>query len=670
MRNQILYGGDYNPDQWLDQPEILAQDLEYMKEAGVNTVSMGMFSWASLEPREGEYCFEWLEEIMMRLYQNGISTILSTPSGARPKWLADQYPEVLRVGENRVRNLFGGRHNHCYTSPVYREKVKLINTALAGRFASSPAVVMWHISNEYGGECHCPLCQQAFQTWLKCRYTDIGELNRGWCTAFWSHTYQSFDQIESPSSIGESALHALTLNWKRFVTEQTADFLEHEIRALRENGASQPTTVNLMYDYQGLNYDRLAECVDIISWDSYPLWHKGEDILTARDNGMQHDYMRSLKHQPFLLMESCPSATNWQGVSKLKKPGMLTAASLQAIAHGSDSVLYFQIRQSRGASEKFHGAVIDHYGGNDTRVYQEVKAIGTSLSELAEIHGSIVNAEAALIYDVENHWALDGSQGPRNDGMYNHEAVMKSYRALKKAGINVDIISESQDISKYKLVVAPLLYMFREGIEEQFRSFTAGGGHLAVTYWTGIVDGSDRCFLGGTPHGLMDVFGIRRAETDSLFDDEKNILLPASQGSGANGYQCFHLCDLLELHTAESLFEYGSDFYQGTPAVTRNKFDKGVAYYIGADAEQQFYDDFYSKVLNAAGVSRLVEGEIPEGIEVCSRTTDEHEYVFVQNYNRETVDITSLQLDGMQLYGDEGTMLGPYGTLIMKRQLR
>lgn len=664
---KILYGGDYNPEQWLNRPDILEKDIEYMKEAGINTVTMGVFSWAALEPEESNYQLDWLEERIEQLYENGISTILGTPSAARPKWLSDKYPEVLRVEESRVKNLFGGRHNHCYTSPIYREKVRAINTVLGKRFASNPAIILWHISNEYGGECHCPLCQEAFRNWLKKQYKDINDLNQRWCTTFWSHTYQSFDQIESPSSIGEFALHALTLDWKRFVTEQTADFERQEIQALRDAGVTLPVTVNLMYDYQGLNYDKLAEHVDIISWDSYPLWHKEEDIKIARDNGLQHDYMRSLKRKPYLLMESSPTATNWQGVSKLKKPGLLTAASLQAVAHGSDSVLYFQLRQSAGGSEKFHGAVIDHYGGNDTRVYKEAKKLGNVLSELGEIQGSDVKADVALIYDVENRWALEDSQGPRNDGMHYHEVVMKSYRALKKLGLNVDVISEAQDIGRYKLVIGPMLYMFREGIEDKIRDFVAGGGHFVTTHWTGIVDRSDRCFLEGTPYRLMDVFGVRRTETDGLYDDEKNMLIPSKSSGITESYECRNLCDLLSVGTAETLFSYGNDFYKETPAVTRNRYQAGTAYYIGADAEQKFYDDCYRVLVKEADVSVLIEGTIPEEIEVGSRSTAEAEYLFIQNFGNEAVDISGMKLDGTVLHGKAGNLLDSYDTLILKR---
>ena len=361
--DKLLHGGDYNPEQWLKRPDILAKDIDMLEESGCNVVSLGIFSWSTLEPEEGVFNFGWLQEIIDKLYKRGISTILATPSGARPKWMADKYPEVLRVDETRHRALFGFRHNHCYTSPVYREKVHIINKKLAQEVATHPGVILWHISNEYGGECHCPLCQEAFRNWLKEKYQTIENLNDQWCTTFWSHTYNSFDQIESPSKIGETQLHALNLDWKRFVTHQTADFIHQEIAALREGGSTLPTTANLMHYFGGLDYFKIAKEIDVGSWDTYPTWHKEAVIDTAYDNGMCHDLMRSLKGKPFFQMESCPTSTNWQSVSKLKKPGMLFAQSMQAIAHGGEGALYFQIRQSRGASEKFHGAVIDHYGG-------------------------------------------------------------------------------------------------------------------------------------------------------------------------------------------------------------------------------------------------------------------------------------------------------------------
>ena len=235
----LLYGGDYNPEQWLDRQDILKKDIEMMKQAHINAVTLGVFSWAFLEPSEGEYRLDWLQKIVDSLYAEGIYVVLSTPSGARPRWLAERYPEVLRMDSRRIRNLYGARHNHCYTSPVYRKKVREIDQQLAARFKDHPGVILWHISNEFGGECHCPLCQDAFRSWIRNKYGSVDKLNHAWWTAFWSHTYTSFDQVESPSPLGDANLIGLNLDWNRFVTDQTADFLKEEVRALRDAGAHQ-----------------------------------------------------------------------------------------------------------------------------------------------------------------------------------------------------------------------------------------------------------------------------------------------------------------------------------------------------------------------------------------------------------------------------------------------
>lgn len=667
-RENLLHGGDYNPEQWLDMPEILEQDIECFKAAGINTVSVGIFSWAMLEPEEGKYNFAWLEQVIDRLWENGISVILATPTGARPKWMADKYPEVLRVAPDRHRNLFGARHNHCYTSPVYREKMRLINSQLAQKFDKHPAVILWHISNEYGGECHCPLCQQAFREWLKERYGTIEKLNKAWSTMFWSHVYNSFDQIESPSERGETGLHGLNLDWKRFVTHQTKDFVEAEIQALRDAGAEKPATINMMYDFQGLNYHKFADSLDIISWDTYPLWHKYPDAQVAADTAMQHDIMRSLKKAPFLLMESCPSATNWQGVSKLKKPGMLEAASLQAVAHGSDSVLYFQMRQSRGASEKFHGAVIDHYGGQDTRVLREVGQVGDDLKKLQQIRASQTVSEAAVVFDWENRWAMEDAQGPRNKGLYYKETVQKSYNAFRRMGLNVDMIDMEQTLEEYKIVAAPMVYLFRADFEKKVRAFVENGGTFIMTYWSGIADETDLSFLGGTPHDLMDVFGLRSTEIDGLYDWECNHAVPAAGAPFARTYTCKNLCDLVSVTTAEALLTYQEDFYQGMPALTKNRYGNGTAYYICADMEQDFYNDFYRLLAEKAELSLPVVWEIPEGIEVATRESEDTQYLFVQNFNAEVVRVPLAEEDGEALVGKKTNELPGYGSVVLRRK--
>ena len=666
--NRLLHGGDYNPEQWLDRPDILEKDLDMLEESGCNVVSLGIFSWSTLEPEEGVFRFEWLENIINKLYERGISVILATPSASRPKWLADKYPEVLRVDGERKRALYGFRHNHCYTSPVYREKTAIINKKLAERFGNHPAVIMWHISNEFGGECHCPLCQEAFRNWLKEKYGTIENLNKKWCTTFWSHTYNSFEQIESPSSIGETQLHALNLDWKRFVTHQTADFIHHEIQAVREGGSELPTTANLMYYFDGLNYFELAKEIDVVSWDTYPTWHKQDVIETAYENGMCHDLMRSLKKKPFFQMESCPTSTNWQSVSKLKKPGVLFAQSMQAIAHGGEGALYFQIRQSRGASEKFHGAVIDHYGGNDTRVFREVSQVGKTLKEISVLAGSEVKSQAALLYDWDSQWAMEDSQGPRNKGLHYREAQLKYYKGFRKLGLNVDLVDMTCDLSGYKIFVAPMCYMFRDGFEEKVRKFVEDGGIFIATYWSGIVDDTDKCFLGGVPHGLMDVLGIRSTEIDGLYDWEENSLVPV-EGNALGmekTYSCKYLCDLVELRGAETVMTYGSDFYKGYPALTVNSYGKGKTWYVAADAEKEFQEDLLKKIAEQSGISCGIKGDIPEGLEVTSRETEEERFYIYQNWSGEEAALPLPEGEIEAVYGEYGDKLAPCGLVVIK----
>ena len=349
----IIHGGDYNPEQWLDCPEILEKDVELMKKAHCNAMSIGIFSWSFLEPEEGVYNFEYLDEIIKRLGDNGIKIVLATPSGARPRWMAEKYPEVLRVGADKRRMMYGTRHNHCFTSPIYREKTANINRRLAERYGKNPNVIMWHISNEYGGECYCEKCISAFREWLKKKYdNDLNKLNKQWWTGFWSHTVTDWNQIEPPSPIGEdrTILPGLTLDWYRFITYQTTDFMRAEIAAVREAAPHIPVTTNFMGSYQPfLDYHYMKDYVDVISWDSYPDWHSDRgNVNEAAYIAFNHDLHRSLKHKPFMLMESTPSLTSWKPVCNLKKPGMHKLASIQAIAHGSDTVQYFQWRKGRG----------------------------------------------------------------------------------------------------------------------------------------------------------------------------------------------------------------------------------------------------------------------------------------------------------------------------------
>ena len=634
---KMLHGADYNPEQWKKYPEVLEEDIRLMKEANCNVMSIGMFSWSSLEPEEGVFTFDFLDQLLDKLYQNGIYVFLATPSGARPAWMSEKYPEVLRVQANRVRNLHGMRHNHCYTSPVYREKVTIINTKLAERYSNHPAVIGWHISNEYGGDCHCPLCQEAFRNWLKEKYQTLENLNDAWWTTFWSHTFTSWSQLESPSPHGESMVHGMNLDWRRFVTDQTLDFYRHEIKPLKAVNPDLPVTTNFMEAFEGLNYAKFAQDLDVVSWDSYPTWHDTQDESElAAFIGMNHDMFRSLKDgQPFLLMESTPSLTNWQPISKLKKPGMHALSSLQAVAHGSDSVQYFQWRKSRGSSEKFHGAVVDHVGHENTRVFQEVKELGEYLGKLDDIVGTTVKAEVAIIFDTENRWAVKDAQGPRNAGVHYERTVREHYQAFWEQGIPVDIIDSEKDLSKYKVVVAPMLYMVRSGVGEAMEQFVKNGGTLVATYWTGIVDENDLTFLTGFPGPLRKTLGIWSEEIDALYDEERRTIeMIGNNDLGIVGeFEARELGDLIHLEGAKALAVYKDDFFAGRPALTVNEFGKGKAYYIASRNEHAFHQSFYRKLADQLALKRALNSVLPKGVSAQVRTDGEKEFIFVMNFS-------------------------------------
>lgn len=671
----FIHGADYNPDQWLDYPEILKEDLRLMKLANCNAMSVGIFAWAALEPEEGRFDFSWLDRVMDQLAENGIYAVLATPSGARPAWLSQKYPEVLRVQADRKRILHGNRHNHCYTSPVYREKVEIINTKLAERYKEHPALLVWHVSNEYGGECHCELCQEKFREWLQKKYQTLAALNQAWWTAFWSHTYTDWSQIESPAPHGESSNHGLTLDWKRFVTHQTLDFFKHECAPLKAITPQIPVTTNFMGIYPGLDYWKFASELDVIAWDSYPRWHgKKTDPRTAAETAFIHDLNRSLKQgKPFMLMESTPSMTNWQEVSKLKRPGMHLLSSLQAVAHGADTVQYFQWRKSRGGSEKFHGAVVDHVGHERTRVFQEVAKVGAVLKMLDPVLGTTVEPEVALIFDWENRWALEDAQGPRQEKKYE-ETCYRHYYPFWSRGIPVDVINAESDFSRYRLLVAPMLYMVRPGVAERISQFVAAGGTLVATYWSGIVDENDRCFLGGFPGPLRKVLGIWSEEIDALYDGEVNyVAMTAGNSLGLNGeYKAQEFCDLVHLETAQMLGAYQKDFYAGRPAVTVNRYGKGEAYYLASNNEDRFFEKFYASLIDKAKIKRVLPVELPTGVTAQLRTDGIRDFVFLLNFTAEWQTVDLIGDAGVNLLTREVVQgrieLPPYGWIILERE--
>lgn len=648
----ILHGGDYNPEQWLECPEILEEDISLMKEAGVNCVTLGVFSWAVLEPEEGKYEFAWLEDMVDRLGREEIQVILATPSGAMPHWLTRKYPEVMQVQADGKRNLPGKRHNFCYTSPIMRQKIHSLDRELSRVFGQKENVILWHISNEFGGNfgdstCHCEQCQEAFRHWLKKRYGTLDALNHAYWGRFWSHVYSDWSQIHSPAPHGEWTMTALDLDWRRFSSEQLSDFCGEEIKAVREF-SNLPVTANLMGFFKGLDYSRLREKLDVISWDCYPNWHSRKDeVPEAVCAAAGHSLMRSLKKQPFLLMESAPSSVNWRTFNPVKRPGMHMLSSMQAIAHGSDSVQYFQWRKGRGSYEKFHGAVLDHKNGSSTRTFRQVSEVGRRLAGMGDLVRDTVNRpKAAVIFDWENWWAVENTTGPRLDINYVN-TVLAHYRAYWEAGIDVDLIGMEDGLDGYQIVSAPLNYMYKRGYAEKVRKFVQNGGIYVTTYFSGMVDETDLCFTGH--HPLEDVLGIIQEEIDAPSPEFTNSFFYNGKEYPAGGMrEMIHALDKTEI-----LSVYEEDYVKGMPVVTAAPFGRGKAYYIAAEPDQKFLCAFYADLFRQEGLNNPLGIVLPYGVTVTERSkADGKRIVFVMNFRNEPVRIDGI---GTWIDAEDGT---------------
>lgn len=637
----FVHGGDYNPEQWLDRPDILEKDVEMMKKAGINSASVGIFSWSFLEPNEGEFHFEWLEAVIDRLYRNGIYTVLSTPSGARPAWLDEKYPEAMRVDRSGLRAHHGGRHNHCMSSPIYREKVAVIDRKLAQRLGSHPGVILYHISNEFSGECFCPHCIRRFRTYLEEKYDhDIEKLNAAWWTAFWSHRYNHFGQIEPPFANGETSVMGLNLEWKRFTTWNTNDFMKHERDVLRSVTPDIPVTANLMRMFDGLDYRKMAPDMDVISWDNYPTFHNDWESLeeTMAETACQHALMRSLKRgKPFMMMESAPGLVNWQAVNKVKRPGIHRLACLQAVACGSDSVQYFQWRKGRGSYEQFHGAVVDHLGTDDTRIFREVEEVGGLLKKIAMAAGTTVDPKAALLFDWDNRWAIDDAKAFSQASKKYEETCIDIWKAFLRLGVDMDIVGSDEDLSAYDLVAAPMLYMLQPKTAGNLKAFVERGGQLFATYCTGYVDQEQLCFLGGFPgDGLKEVFGIVSEEMDSLYPTDRNGI----RLEDGSLWEVRDYAEILRVQGARVLGTYTGDFYKGTAALTCKEYGRGKAYYVAARTAAEQMLPLFEKMMADAGIPVR---KLPRGVECHVRSGASGSYAFYLNSTEEIVAVQGVK---------------------------
>jgi len=632
---RLLHGGDYNPEQWLHRPEILAEDAVLMREAGVNQASVGIFSWAALEPEQDRFDFAWLDAVMDRLHAQGVGIILATPTAARPRWLAEAHPEVMQVRSDGRRAPPGfGRHNPCWTSPVLRERSRIVIDRLAARYAKHPALIGWHINNEYGGSsdharCHCDGCVAAFQGWLKERYQgDLERLNTAWWTRFWSHQYQAWEHIRP----GDGSSEALELNWRRFSSRLVAGFCAHEIAAVRRHSAA-PATTNLHGWLNQYDIRALADQLDFTSYDAYhDATGTAADIAGA--GSMQHfSFLVSAVRafgagKPWLLMESCPSLPQYKKLLRQKRPGVHRRNSLSMVAEGSDGVCYFQWRAGRGGHEKLHGSVLMQDAPHDTRVFREVAALGRELQALQAVAGAATPSAVAVVWDVESEWARHLNSGL--DTLPWPEALARAWhRPLWAAGVGCDVVDATADLAGYRLVIVPGVFLMRPGFAERLQAAARSGVQVVIDGLSVWLDEDMSCVAGGRPGPLREALGLRCEAIDQLRGDEA-VTVADPGGWFAADASAVGWLDQIHAEGCDVLAALVGGFHDGWPLLTRRTLGAGAMWYVAGGLRDADHDHLAARLCGVAGVAPCLPG-LPPGVIARERLQPGRRFVFLIN---------------------------------------
>ncbi|MEN9752766.1 MAG: hypothetical protein RL670_457 [Actinomycetota bacterium] len=600
LPNQLFFGGDYNPEQW--SRDVLQEDVRLMREAGVNLVTLGVFAWANLEVAEGEYRFVWLDEIIDLLHANGIGVDLATATASPPAWLTVKYPEMLPVNRSGVRLSHGGRQAYCPSSAIYRERSTALASQLAKRYAKHPAIVMWHVNNEYAchnAHCYCDVSAQAWRKWLQERYQTLDALNTAWGTDFWSQRYHDWAEVQPPreTTIGTAPNPSMTLDYFRFSNNEILNLYKSERDAIRAHDSTHPITTNFMSTFgaRELDYFEWADEVDFVSTDHYLMSHDPDRHV---DHAFGADLTRGwARGKSWLLMEHSTSAVNWQPVNLAKRNGELVQNSLNHVARGSQGALFFQWRASQRGSEKFHSALVSHEGTNN-RIWRSVVELGEKLAALAPVAASqTAPAEVAIVFDYPSWWALSQPNLPSRLLDYPN-FVQSWYRALWALGIRVDFVPATvthDELAKYKLVLTPMTYLMSDHLESALLAFQSSGGNLVTSFFSGISDPTDAVKLGGYGGDYVKTgFGLRVAEFAPLLEATK-----LSDGKTASVWQQF-----AEVIDAKVIATFADSVAAGQPAITVRQVEQAKAWFVASWLDAAAAQEFFAEVARELGLSR------------------------------------------------------------------
>ncbi|MEV1024809.1 beta-galactosidase [Streptomyces sp. NPDC050264] len=630
---RLAFGGDYNPEQWPES--VWHEDVRLMREAGVTTVSVGIFSWALLEPAPGAYEFGWLDRVINLLHENGITVDLGTPTVAPPKWFYDRHPDALPVTADGTRLAFGSRGAICHSDQAYRDASSCITEQLARRYGSHPAVVMWHVHNEYGvpvSACYCDGCAAHFRRWLAATYETVDAVNEAWGTAFWGQRYGSFDEIDPPRTTPTVGNPAQQLDHRRFADATMRENFVRERDILHRLAPGIPVTTNFMTalsQCDSIDYWAWGREVDLVTNDHYLIT---DGRRTHVNLAMAADLTRSVAGgDPWLLLEHSTSGVNWQARNPAKAPGQMARNSLSHVARGSEGAMFFQWRQSRRGAEKFHSSMLPH-AGTESRVWREVSELGSVVEKLAPVEGTRTVADVAMLWDWHSWWAQNLEWRPSED----HDARERAdtyYEALFDRHLTVDFAHPEADLSAYPLVVVPALYLATEAASLNLREYVENGGTLVVSYFSGIVDEHDAVHPGAYPGAFRDVLGLTVEEWSPLLAGE-SVTLSGPDGARLTGDVW---TEFVVPRGAETVWSYEDGLASGRPAVTRHAFGRGTAWYVSTRLSAPALD----AILAGAGVDAGIEPrpELPRDVEVVTRAGASGRYVFVINHSGDEVKV-------------------------------
>ncbi|TMR21298.1 beta-galactosidase [Nonomuraea turkmeniaca] len=664
FRNRVkgfAFGGDYNPEQW--EPAVWREDVRLMREAGVNTVSLGVFAWASLEPEPGKYEFGWMDEVMDLLHDNGISVNLATPTAAPPVWLTHLHPEVFPIREDGQPFGFGNRLHYDPSSPIYREYAASITTKLAERYSFHPALAMWHISNEYGPTAYNEAAAVNFRRWLRRKYGDLDALNEAWTTRFWGQIYTDWDQIDVPHIPRTWMNPTRRLDFKRFSSDALLECYIAERDIVRSFRDDLPVMTNFMRFFRHADYWKWAPEEDAAALDIYPNPAEADSHVSAAFN---YDLFRSLKGgQPWMLMEQSSSAVSQWKLNVVKEPGRMRLGSLQAVSRAADSVMFFQWRASRGGQERFHSAMLPH-SGPDSRTFREITDLGRELKLLAPVAGTTSRSEIAVLFDWDGWWGLEEVFGlPRNDFSYT-ETVMRHYTPLWERHYPVDVVSAGSALESYKVLVVPNAYLIDDEGVRRITEFARNGGTVLMSFFSGVVDGSNRVRPNGYPGAFRELIG---AKIDEYWAARPNEEFAVTFADGRRATSTWWREDL-HLESGTALATYGDGLLEGRAAVVENRYGAGRVVYVATLLEQAAFDALVAETVEAAGVRRLFEG-VPAHVECSVRGDDAYEYVFLLNHSGELSASVPIGAEGTDLLTGTPVSgqveLEPLGAAVIRR---